>query len=132
MGSQLWPCTALQNPSLNDKVDAASASSPVQETKDSASTPTVQSEPIRPLWTTPDGQIAKFKHLIEKNLLPQQRANFEALIRYYEDGGKIPQGDEEVWADEREIAFGTRKHTSFEQIPKEWWTKTRFLDVSGF
>lgn len=85
------PCLAIENPSASDK-HADSASSSAQDTKDSALTPNVQSTPTRPLSNTREGRIITLKRAIEKNLFPDHHANLEALIRYYEDGGKIPEG----------------------------------------
>lgn len=68
--------------------------------------------------------------MIEKNCLPDHRANFEALIRYYEEGGKIPEGDEEVWAIEGEASFGIRDYRDDDQMPKGWLCKPRYCDVS--
>lgn len=84
-------------------------SSLAQGTHRPASTSPAQSPPSRPLWNTQEGRIAGFKRMIEINDLPEQRANLEALIRYYEEGGKVPEGYEEVWAIEGEVSLGTRR-----------------------
>lgn len=34
--------------------------------------------------------------MIRLNHRPEQHANLEALIKYYEDGGKVPEGREEL------------------------------------
>lgn len=123
------PCLAIENPSASDQ-HADLAFSSAQDTKDSALTPNVQSTPTRPLSNTREGRIISYRRAIEKNLFPDHRANLEAFIRYYEDGGKIPEGDEEVWAVEGEVSFGTRKYRTFEEMPEGWLTKLKFLDVS--
>lgn len=102
-----------------------------QATKDSPSSSSVQSPATRPLFNSQEGRIAAYKRMIQKDTFPYARANIEALIRYYEDGGRIPQGDEEVWVIDGEVSFGIRKYTSFEKMPEGWLTKNKFLDVSG-
>lgn len=121
-------CLAIENPSAKH---ADLALSPAQDTKDSALTPNVQSTPTRPLSNTRESRIITFRRAIRKNLFPDHRANLEALIRYYEDGGKVPEGDEEVWAVDGEVSFGTRNYRSFEQMPEGWLTKTKLLNVSS-
>lgn len=95
------------------------------------STSSEQSPPSRPLWDTREGRIAGFKRMIEKKLFPENHANIKALIRYYEDGGKVPEGDEEVWAVDGQASFGIRKYTRFDQMPEGWLHKHRYCDVSG-
>jgi hypothetical protein len=69
--------------------------------------------------------------MIEKNHRPDHRANYEALIRYYEEGGKIPEGDEEVWAIEGEVSFGIRDYRGDgQEMPQGWLYKRRYCDVS--
>lgn len=116
------PNAASENQNFSDK-SADSASS---------ATSFVQSPPSRPLWNTREGRIAGYKRTIEKSLFPENRANFEALIRYYEDGGKVPEGDEEVWAFDGQASFGIRNYTRFDQMPEGWLNKHRYCDVSGF
>ena len=111
---------------------ADSALSSAEDMKDPASTFSAQSPPPRPLWNTREGRIAGFRRTIEKNLFPENCANLEALIRYYEDGGKVPEGDEEVWAFDGQASFGIRKYTSFDQMPEGWLHKHKYCDVSGF
>lgn len=69
---------------------------------------------------------------MKKELLPEKRANYEALIRYYEEGGKVPEGDEEVWAFDGQASFGIRDYKRFDQMPEGWLNKHRHCDVSGF
>lgn len=68
--------------------------------------------------------------MIEKNHLPDHRTNLEALIRYYEEGGKVPDGDEEVWAVEGEVSFGIRDYRGDNEMPEGWMCKLRYCDVS--
>lgn len=112
------------------KESADSASSLPQEMRNSASVSSVLSPPSRPLWNTREGRIAGYRRMIEKNYLSDHRANFEALIRYYEEGGKIPEGVEEVWAVEGEASFGIRDYLDDDQMPKGWLYKLRYCDVS--
>lgn len=70
--------------------------------------------------------------MIEKNHLPEHLANLEALIRYYEDGGKVPEGDEELWASDGQVSFGIRRYTRFDQMPEGWLYKHKYCDVIGF
>jgi hypothetical protein len=121
----------FENQNVSDK-SADSTLSSAQEMKDPASASSIQSPPSRQLWNTREGRIAAFKRTIEKNLFPQNRANFEALIRYYEDGGKVPEGDEEVWAFDGQASFGIRKYTRFDQMPEGWLHKHRYCDVSDY
>lgn len=67
-------------------------------------------------------QNCGIKRLIKANELPEQRANLEALIKYYEDGGKIPEGQEEVWAFEGKASFGIRRYTYINQMPERCFT----------
>lgn len=124
------PSTTVENPNISDK-HAESALPSAQEIKNSASTSSVQSTAARPMFNTREGRIAAFKRALETNTVPENRANLEALICYYEDGGKVPEGDEEVWAVDGQVSFGTRKYTSFDQMPEGWLFKTKYLDVSG-
>lgn len=103
-----------------------------QETKDPDSTSFIQPPPSRPLWNTPEGRIAGYKRAIEKNHSPDNRPNLEALIRYYEDGGKVPEGDEEVWAIDGQVSFGIRKYTRFDQMPEGFLSAHKYCDVSSF
>lgn len=123
------PSTAVENLSISDEHTDSALSSAQEMT---ASTSSVQSTAARPLFNTPEGRIAAFKRALKTNNVPDNRANLEALIRYYEDGGKVPEGDEEVWAVDGQVSFGTRKYTSFDQMPEGWLFKTKYLDVSGF
>lgn len=66
---------------------------------------------------------------METNQKPEQRANFEALIKYFEDGGKIPEGDEEVWAFDGQASFGIRFYTNINQMPDGWLHKHKWCDV---
>ncbi|KAK2603290.1 hypothetical protein N8I77_009756 [Diaporthe amygdali] len=120
------PNVAFENGS-KESVD--SALSLPQEMTDSASVSSAQSPPSRPLWNTREGRIAGYRRMIEKNYLSDHRANFEALIRYYEEGGKVPEGDEEVWAVEGEASFGIRDYLDDDQMPKGWLYKLRYCDV---
>lgn len=121
------PNTAFENGS---KESAGSALLLPQEMENSASVSSVQSPPSRPLWNTREGRIAGYRRMIEKNHLPDHRANLEALIRYYEEGGKVPQGDEVVWAVEGEASFDILDLEKIGQMPKEWFCKLRYCDVS--
>lgn len=120
----------VEKPSDDDK-SADSAQSSAQEVMNLASTSSVQSTSARPLFKTPEGRIAAFKRMLEKNTIPDSRVNLEALIRYYKEGGKVPEGDEEVWAVEGQVSFGTRNYTSFDQMPEGWLFKNKFVDVSA-
>lgn len=112
------------------KESAGSALLLPQEMENSASVSSVQSPPSQPPWNTREGRIVGYKRMIEKNHLPDHRANLEALIRYYEEGGKIPEGDEEVWAVEGEASFGILNWRDDDQMPKGWHCKLRYCDVS--
>lgn len=101
-----------------------------QEIGNSALVSSIQSPPSRPLWNTREGRIAGYRRMVEKKHLPEHRANFEALIRYYEKGGRIPEGDEEVWAVEGEASFGIRDYKDDDQMPEGWLCKLRYCDVS--
>lgn len=69
--------------------------------------------------------------MIETNFLPDHRANLGALIRYYEEGGKVPEGQEEVWAVEGEASFGIRDYiNNSDQRPERWAFKLKYCDVS--
>lgn len=117
------------------------ASLSVTETKDGPdSTTTAKNEDIgagssvqppqsRPLFNTPEGRIAAYRRMIDTNNRPDHRANFEALIKYYQDGGKVPQGQEEVWAFDGQASFGIRHYTSLDQMPEGWLYKVKYRDV---
>ncbi|KAI3391432.1 hypothetical protein diail_7356 [Diaporthe ilicicola] len=125
------PNAAFEN--QNDKpADSALSQASAQEMKSPALTSPVQSPPSPPLWNTREGRIAGYKRMIEKKHRPQQRANFEALIRYYENGGKVPEGDEELWAVDGQTSFGIRKYTQVDQMPEGWLYKQKYLDSSKF
>lgn len=102
------PKEAVANQNSSNK-SADSASSSAQEKEDPYSTFSTQPLPCRPLWNTREGRIAGYKRKIEKSHDPADRPNLEALVRYYEDGGKVPEGDEEVWAIDGQVFFGIRK-----------------------
>lgn len=93
-------------------------------------TASIQSPPAQPLWKSREGRIAGYRRMIEKNHIPDHRANLEALIRYYEEGGKVPEGDEEVWAVEEEVSFGIRDYRGDNEMPEGWMCKLRYCDVS--
>lgn len=113
------PDAEFEKQSISDKsADSASSS--------------VQPRPSQLLWHTPEGRIAAYKRMIRTKYLPEQRANLEALIRYYEDGGKVPEGQEELWAFDGQTSFGIRKYTSSNPPPEGWLYKIKFCDVSGF
>lgn len=125
----------VENLSVSDEsADSAlsSAQSSAKEMMNLASTSPVQSTSARPLFKTREGRIAAFKRALGRDTVPGNRVNLKALIRYYEDGGKVPEGDEEVWAVDGEVSFGIRKYTSFDQMPEGWLFKTKYLDVSGY
>jgi hypothetical protein len=118
-------------PIANGSKESADSDFPsAQETGNPAS---VQSPPCRPLWDTQEGRITGYRRMIQENLHPENRANFEALIRYYKEGGKIPEGDEEVWAVDGEASFGIRDYIrNRDQRPEGWLSKLRYCDVSSF
>lgn len=101
-----------------------------RETANSASVSSAQSQPARPLWNTREGRITGYRRMIENNQLPDHHANLEALICYYEEGGKVPEGDEEVWAIEGEVSFGIRDYRGDNEMPEGWMYKRRYCDVS--
>lgn len=108
-----------------------SADSDLPSAQETGNPASVQSTPSRPLWDTREGRIAGYRRMIRENQLPEHRANFEALIRYYEEGGKIPKGDEEVWAVDGEASFGIRDYIrNRDQRPEGWSFKLRYCDVS--
>lgn len=109
-----------------------SDSSSAQGIKEPDSTCSVQPTPPRPLWRTREGSIAGYKRMIEKDHIPEQRANIEALIRYYEGDGKVPEGKEEVWAFDGQTSFGIRFYTHIDQMPEGWLYKRKMCDVRGF
>ncbi|KAK0701745.1 hypothetical protein B0T26DRAFT_681859 [Lasiosphaeria miniovina] len=51
-------------------------------------------------------RIAELRRDLDANTLPDQRVNFEALIRYYEGGGRQPAGTEELWVLDGEFVWG--------------------------
>lgn len=122
---------AVSNQDSSDN-SAESALSSAQETKDPDPASSTQWRPPRPLWNTPEGRIAGYRRMIQRNRDPADRPNLEALVRYYEDGGKVPEGDEEVWAIDGQVSFGIRKYTSFQQMPKGFMSAQKHLDVSRF
>lgn len=124
------PDTVSANQTASNQ-SADSALSLVHKMEDPAPTSSIPSPPSRPLWGTREGRIAGFKRMIEKNRVPDLRANLEALVQYYEEGGKVPEGDEEVWAVEGQASFGIRKFTSFDQMPEGWLFKLKYCDVSN-
>lgn len=69
--------------------------------------------------------------MIEKNHIPEHHANIMALIQYYEEGGKVPEGEEEVWAVEGQVSFRTRGYKTFEEMLEGFMFKLRYCDVSG-
>lgn len=68
--------------------------------------------------------------MIEKNHQPEQRANHKVLMRYYEDGGQVAQGQEGVWAVDGQASFSIRRYTHFDKMPEGWLYKLRKCDVS--
>lgn len=85
--------------------------------------------PHRPLWDTPEGRVAGFKRMLESNKWPDHRDNLEAFIKYYGDGGKVPEGDEEVWAIEGQVSFGERPYNRPDLFPEGWFHMRRWRDV---
>jgi hypothetical protein len=67
--------------------------------------------------------------MLENDEEPEQRANLEALIKYFEDGGKVPEGNEEVRAFDGQASFGIRFYTRFDQMPEGWLFKQKWCDV---
>lgn len=126
------PKAAADGSQNSSAKSAESALLSAQETKDSDSTSLIQPPPSRPLWNTPEGRIAGYKRAIEKNHSPDDYLNLEALIRYYEDGGKVPEGDEEVWAIDGQVSFGIRRYTHFNQMPEGFLSAHKYCDVSSF
>lgn len=122
---------AVNNEDSSNK-SAESTLSSAQETKDPDLTSLIQPPPSRPLWNTPEGRIAGYKRKIQKNYDPADHPNLEALIRYYEDGGKVPEGHEEVWAIDGQVSFGIRKYKSFDQMPEGFVSAQKHCDVSRF
>lgn len=109
--------------------DSTSPSAP--ETTGSCPTSPAQLPPdAPPLWSSREGRIAGYRRMIQNNHMPQQNVNLEALIRYYEDGGKVPEGNEEVWAVEGEVSFGIRFYAHSDEFPEGWFRKLRYCDVS--
>lgn len=125
------PDTVLETQSASNN-SADPALSLVHETENPTSTSSTQSPPYRPLWNTREGRIAGYKRMIEKNNRPEHRANLEALVHYYEEGGKVPEGEEEVWATEGQVSFRSRGYKSIEEMPEGLLFKLNYYDVSRF
>lgn len=107
-----------------------SSSSSAPEIEGSGPISSAQPPPSRPLWNTSEGRIAVYKRMVETEDVPEKRANYEALMKYYEDGGKVPEGKEEVWAFDGQASSGIRAYTNRDQIPEGWGQKHSFCDVS--
>ncbi|KAK4160161.1 hypothetical protein QBC43DRAFT_293210 [Cladorrhinum sp. PSN259] len=76
-------------------------------------------------------RIALFRQLIEANERPEQHINYEAYLRYYEEGGRLPRGDEELWAFNGELTWGRfRKPDDFP--PGVYWDRNivKFCEAS--
>ncbi|ROW03571.1 hypothetical protein VSDG_01237 [Cytospora chrysosperma] len=109
---------------------AGSTSSSTAEIESPGLVSSVQLPPSPPLWNTREGRIAGYRRMIEHEHEPEQRANLEALIKYYEDGGKVPEGKEEVWAFDGQASFGIRFYTRCDQMPDGWLYKHKWCDSS--
>lgn len=93
--------------------------------------PSVQPTSSQLLWNTPEGRIAGFRRMIRENIHSDHRDNLEALIRYYENGGKVPTGQEEIWAMDGEIIVGILTER-ISQLPADWFRRRKYCDVSHF
>lgn len=57
-----------------------------------------QQQPSPPMFNTPEGRVAAYRRMLRvNNLEPEQRPNLEALVRYYEEGGKVPGHRKRCW-----------------------------------
>lgn len=126
------PITSLNNNNnvrQSTETTTADSSPPsAPDTTGAGPAPSAQQPPgARPLWSTREGRIAGYRRMIETNHVPEQKANREALIMYYEDGGKVPEGDEELWAVDGQATFGI---IDIYQVPRERFLKRTYLDVS--
>ncbi|KAJ0115786.1 hypothetical protein J7T55_010609 [Diaporthe amygdali] len=131
--------TALEDQESRDRRESrfAGAADSTSSSAAEIGSPGPVSPPLQPqssllLWNTREGRIAGYKRMIQTNDLPEQRANFEALIKYYGDGGKVPEGDEEVWAFDGQVSFGIRFYTNLNQPPDGCFKKHRYCDVRGY
>lgn len=128
--------TALEDQETHDRRESRVAGA-ADSTSSSAAeigspgpvSPLLQPQSSPPLWNTREGRIAGYKRMIQTNYLPEQRANLEALIEYFEDGGKVPEGDEELWAFDGQTSFGIRFYTEINPPPDGWFQKHRWCDV---
>lgn len=106
------------HPNQDDTQLSSSSAAGGEDPGASASTMTQPQSPPVLLFNTREGRIASYRRMIESNRWPEQFTNFEALIKYYEDGGRIPQGNEEVWAFDGQASFGIRFYTHIDQMPE--------------
>lgn len=133
----------LASPEHEHDVDGHNAAAPTAadvplssipvSTFPAAGSPAQQSSPpLPPMYNTPEGKIASYKRRIRDTDKPAQRANLEALLRYYEEGGKVPQGEEELWAFDGRVVFEIMSNKSIDQLPEGWYAKPKVLDSRKF
>ncbi|KAK0717052.1 hypothetical protein B0T26DRAFT_675427 [Lasiosphaeria miniovina] len=75
-------------------------------------------------------RIALFRQLMGANEQPEQRINYEAYLRYYDEGGRLPRDDEELWAFNGELTWG-RFRTPEDFPPGVYWDRNivKFCDA---
>lgn len=79
---------------------------------------------------TPADQIRRHKECIESGEWPEHNINREAIIKYYEDGGRCPQDKEELWAINGQLYWGIKRRP--DDFPNgSYWDKTpKLCEVS--
>lgn len=91
-------------------IRAATTSAPVATPPASAANngfPPPSPAPAATHHHTPATRIEDLRNLITTGQFPELRADLEALIRYYENGGRCPQGEEELLVVNGQLYWGT-------------------------
>lgn len=58
----------------------------------------------------PADAIARLKREIDESTSPKAIVNLEALLSYYEEGGRYPEGEEELWAINGKLYWGIKRY----------------------
>lgn len=79
---------------------------------------------------TPAARIEDLRRYIIEDKDPAQRINLETVIKYYEDGGRCPQGQEELWAINGQLYWGILRQPDDFPNGSYWDQSAKFREVS--
>lgn len=79
--------------------------------------------------STPASRIQEYKEQIEAEPDSPHRINYEAFIRYYEEGNRCPQGFEELWAINGVLYWGIKRMPEDFPGNSRWDASPKFCEV---